>query len=258
MRDRALGTLTRGRAAARRRRPSRLKPCTCAMRQTTTYLPSRRSASTTPSTPTSGSTGPADAGRSAAVDGPVQRGSPYQLPVAIEDGVVLDYAATSRYRPRPAFDGTVELSVHLSPDARSRGVGSALYGDLFALSERYGTRKYLAGLALPNDGSLAFHRRHGFVAVGTFIDYAHKWGSRSAPHGCSDESDGSLGCALMPQMRGAPVTHGPRYSSGHCPEPGTRGATRSSRKGMASGIDETLSAVTTPKESNVPPHDPAR
>lgn len=102
--------------------------------------------------------------------------TPFQLLVAIQDGVLLGYAATLRYRPKPAFDGTVELSVYLAPDMRSRGVGSALYAELFARSERHGTRNYLAGVALPNEGSLAFHRRHGFVEVGTFVDYARKWG----------------------------------------------------------------------------------
>ena len=108
--------------------------------------------------------------------GQFSESTPYQLLVAVEHDAVLGYAATLRYRPKPAFDGTVELSVYLAPDSKSRGVGSALYTDLFARSERHGTRSYLAGVALPNERSLAFHRRHGFVEVGTFVDYAHKWG----------------------------------------------------------------------------------
>jgi phosphinothricin acetyltransferase len=103
-------------------------------------------------------------------------GTPYQLLVAVEDDVLLGYAATLRYRPKPAFDGTVELTVYLAPNSRSRGVGSALYTELFARSARQGTRTYLAGVALPNAESLAFHQRHGFVEVGTFIDSAQKWG----------------------------------------------------------------------------------
>ena len=103
-------------------------------------------------------------------------GTPYQLLVALDDTLMLGYAATLRYRPKPAFDGTVELSVYLAPDQRSRGVGSALYTELFRRSEQHGTRNFLAGVALPNEESLAFHRRHGFLEVGTFVDYAQKWG----------------------------------------------------------------------------------
>ncbi len=99
----------------------------------------------------------------------------HQLVVAVRDGEVLGYAATLRYRPKPAFDGTVEMSVYLAPGRTAAGVGSALYRELLARSAAHGTRTWLAGVALPNDASLAFHRKHGFEVVGTFVDYARKW-----------------------------------------------------------------------------------
>jgi phosphinothricin acetyltransferase len=34
----------------------------------------------------------------------------------------------------------------------------------------------LAGIALPNDASVALHRKHGFTEVGTFREYAIKNG----------------------------------------------------------------------------------
>ena len=103
-------------------------------------------------------------------------GSPHQLLVAVEGEQVLGYAGTLPYRPTPAFAGTVEMSVYLAPDAQARGIGTLLYAELLTRSQQHGARTWLAGIALPNDASLAFHRRHGFVEVGTFVDYAHKWG----------------------------------------------------------------------------------
>lgn len=105
-------------------------------------------------------------------------GTPYQLLVASDGERVLGYAGTMRYRPKPAFDGTVEVSVYLDPEMRAQGIGSALYRELFERAEAHGTQTYLAGVALPNDSSLAFHRRQGFVEVGTFVNYAHKWGRK--------------------------------------------------------------------------------
>jgi len=102
--------------------------------------------------------------------------TPYQLLVATEGHTLLGCAATLRYRPKPAFDGTVEVSIYLAPDIGSRGVGSVLYGEEFPRCEEHGTRNYLAGVALPNEQSLAFHRKHRFVDVGTLVDYARKWG----------------------------------------------------------------------------------
>ncbi len=104
--------------------------------------------------------------------------TPYQLLVATEEDRVVGYAGTMRYRPKPAFDGTVEVSIYLDPEMRAKGVGSVLYRELFTRAEAHGTETYLAGIALPNDDSLAFHRRRGFVEVGTFVDYAHKWGRK--------------------------------------------------------------------------------
>ena len=101
--------------------------------------------------------------------------SAYQLLVAVEEGRLLGYAGTLRYRSKPAFDGTAELTIYLAADCRSRGVGSKLYSQLMARSVQHGTRTFLAGVALPNDASIAFHRKHGFREVGTFVDYAHKW-----------------------------------------------------------------------------------
>ncbi|WP_210441410.1 GNAT family N-acetyltransferase [Nocardioides xinjiangensis] len=99
----------------------------------------------------------------------------HQLLVAVEAGDVIGYAATLRYRPRPAFDATVEMSVYLDPERRARGAGSALYQELLARSARHGTRTFLAGVALPNEALVAFHRKHGFREVGTFVDHARKW-----------------------------------------------------------------------------------
>ena len=103
-------------------------------------------------------------------------GTAHQLLVALDDGRLAGYASTSPYRPTPAFARTAELSVYLDPEVSGRGVGSALYGDLLERSARHGTRTFLAGVALPNDASVAFHRKHGFTEVGTFRDYAEKWG----------------------------------------------------------------------------------
>lgn len=103
-------------------------------------------------------------------------GTAHQLLVAADDDRLWGYASSSPYRPTPAFARTVELSVYLDPELRARGVGSALYAELLPRAAQHGARSFVAGVALPNDASLAFHLKHGFVEVGTFHDYAEKWG----------------------------------------------------------------------------------
>ncbi len=43
------------------------------------------------------------------------------------DNTVLGYATTSRWRPKAAYDTTVESSVYCRPDVVGRGIGTALY-----------------------------------------------------------------------------------------------------------------------------------
>jgi phosphinothricin acetyltransferase len=100
----------------------------------------------------------------------------YQLLVATADGTTVGCTYSSRYRPRPAFDTTVETSIYLAPHHRGRGMGSLLYTALFERLAAQPVHMALAAVALPNDASLALHRKHGFEEVGTFKEYAQKNG----------------------------------------------------------------------------------
>ncbi|MEV7431369.1 MULTISPECIES: GNAT family N-acetyltransferase [unclassified Nocardioides] len=101
-------------------------------------------------------------------------GSGDHLLVAEEDGGVLGYAASAPYRPRPAYDRTREVSVHLADAARGRGVGSALYDDLLGRLRADGVHTALAVIALPNPASVALHRRCGFTSAGVLREVGFK------------------------------------------------------------------------------------
>jgi phosphinothricin acetyltransferase len=102
---------------------------------------------------------------------------PHHLLVAERDGRVAGYVETQRFRPKPAYDRSVELSVYVAPDAVGGGVGGALYGELLArleADERF--HRAYSIIALPNDASVAFHERWGFVHRGTLTEAGHKFG----------------------------------------------------------------------------------
>src|SRR5690349_12830577 len=50
--------------------------------------------------------------------------------VAHAEGEVLGYAFSGPFRPRPAYDGTKEVSVYVAATARGQGVARALYAAL--------------------------------------------------------------------------------------------------------------------------------
>jgi phosphinothricin acetyltransferase len=102
---------------------------------------------------------------------------PYRLVVARGGDEVLGYACSQRYRDLEAFRETVEVSIALDVSSRGQGVGTALYRALFdSLALESSVHVALAGIALPNDASVALHRKFGFTEVGTFREYAIKNG----------------------------------------------------------------------------------
>src|SRR5688572_30573265 len=101
---------------------------------------------------------------------------PYRLFVARRAGVVVGYASSQPFRDHEAFRETVEVSIALDPDSRGRGVGTALYRELFAALAGAAVHVTLAGIVMPNDASVALHRKFGFTEVGTFREYAIKNG----------------------------------------------------------------------------------
>jgi phosphinothricin acetyltransferase len=101
----------------------------------------------------------------------------YHLLVADHDGQVAGYVQTGPFRPKPAYDRSLEVSVYVAPDAVGAGVGGALYGSLLPTleaDERY--HRAYALIALPNDASVAFHERWGFVHRGTLTEAGYKFG----------------------------------------------------------------------------------
>jgi phosphinothricin acetyltransferase len=100
----------------------------------------------------------------------------HRVLVAVASAHVLGYASTSPYRPREAYDTSVETTVYLAPDAAGRRLGTRLYTELFRAIEGEDLHRALAGVALPNEASVALHRRFGFTQVGLFTEQGRKFG----------------------------------------------------------------------------------
>ncbi len=91
-------------------------------------------------------------------------------------GTVVGYAGTMRFRPKAAYDTTVETTVYCSPEAMGQGIGGRLYAALFDALAGEDIRRILAGYVLPNPASAALHERFGFRPVGVFSENGRKFG----------------------------------------------------------------------------------
>jgi len=92
---------------------------------------------------------------------------PDQRLVALQDGVVVGWAALSPTSGRCVYRGVAEESVYIAERARGRGVGRALVEALIARAEEAGIWTIETGIFPENAASLALHERLGFRVVGT-------------------------------------------------------------------------------------------
>lgn len=101
----------------------------------------------------------------------------YPYLVAELDGEVAGYAYASQHRTRAAYRTSVDVTVYIAEGTRRSGVGRALYGKLLpALAER-GFHAAFAGIALPNEGSIALHESMGFTPLGIYYEVGRKFGN---------------------------------------------------------------------------------
>ena len=100
----------------------------------------------------------------------------YRLVVAEEDGLVLGYAGTTRFRPKAAYDTTVETTVYCSHEAVGKGIGKKLYAGLFEALASENINRIVGGYTLPNAASAKLHELFGFNNVGIFSEVGYKFG----------------------------------------------------------------------------------
>ena len=97
--------------------------------------------------------------------------------VCESDGAIAGYAYGSKFRPRPAYRWTIEVTVYVSPAFHRRGIGRALYEALLGCVRAQGYQGATAGIALPNDASIRLHESVGFRPIGVFHAAGFKLGA---------------------------------------------------------------------------------
>lgn len=100
----------------------------------------------------------------------------HRLFVAECDGRVCGYATSSLFRPKQAYDPSVETTVYVAAGFTGQGIGARLYRGLFEALEKEDVHRAYAGITLPNPASLALHRSFGFHPVGQYDEVGRKFG----------------------------------------------------------------------------------
>jgi phosphinothricin acetyltransferase len=92
-------------------------------------------------------------------------------------GEVDGYVYAGKHRERPAYQWSVDVTAYVREDVRGQGVGKRLYQALFAKLVALGYFQAFAGIALPNDASVALHESVGFQPIGIYRKVGFKLGA---------------------------------------------------------------------------------
>ena len=102
--------------------------------------------------------------------------SNYPFLVCEIENEIAGYAYGRRYRPRAAYQHSIEISVYVRPDFENRRVGTRLYERLIPEIVGLGFHAIIAGVSLPNDASVKLHEKFGFEKVAHFREVGFKFG----------------------------------------------------------------------------------
>ena len=102
------------------------------------------------------------------------QGAPYL--VAEDCGVIAGYAKYGPFRAGEGYARIVEITVHVTPTARGKGLGRRLVDALNDHARAAGIRSLIAGISSENVSAVEFHKKLGFEHVGLVQQAGYKFG----------------------------------------------------------------------------------
>ncbi len=93
------------------------------------------------------------------------------------DGLIKGYAYAHKFRERTAYQWSVELSIYLSRDCHSKGIGKKLYRALIDILKLQGVQMAYSGVTMPNPKSEGLHEALGFQESGVWRNCGYKCNS---------------------------------------------------------------------------------
>lgn len=100
-----------------------------------------------------------------------------RLPVTVMevDGRMVAWGSLSRFKPRAAYDRTVENSIYVACDSLGRGYGRKMLEDQLRRAGEIGHRVILAVIAADQTPSIALHQQYGFTFMGQMNKVGYKF-----------------------------------------------------------------------------------
>ncbi|MCQ2386725.1 MAG: N-acetyltransferase family protein [Clostridia bacterium] len=91
---------------------------------------------------------------------------------------VVGFCQLSAYNPFSSFTDAACLTYFIDPACTGKGLGSQCLARLEAEAKERGICHLVAEVSSENEGSLSFHKQHGFSLVGELPEIGSKFGRR--------------------------------------------------------------------------------
>jgi len=88
---------------------------------------------------------------------------------------IAGFAYASKWKRRSAYRYSVESTVYVAQDKLRKKIGQHLLSELISNLKILGIHSVIAGIALPNAGSVGLHEKFGFKKIGEFEEVGRKF-----------------------------------------------------------------------------------
>lgn len=93
-----------------------------------------------------------------------------------QSGKVLGFSFLHPHNQMPVFSRVADITYFIAPGYIGQGIGSRFLDRLLDWARESGITSILASVSSLNPGSLAFHRKNGFIECGRFVGIGRKRG----------------------------------------------------------------------------------
>ena len=99
----------------------------------------------------------------------------YPVIAAESEGVIVGWAAISRFREREGYKPTVENSVYVRHDCLFSGIGAVLLKEIIRIARAGGYHSMIAGISADQKASIVLHEKHGFTKAAHLKEAGRKF-----------------------------------------------------------------------------------
>lgn len=89
---------------------------------------------------------------------------------------VIGFGSYGTFREKIGYQYTVEHSVYVEDEFTGKGIGKLLLSELIQLAKQQGFHVMIGAIDADNKGSIAFHKKFGFVENGIIKEAGFKFG----------------------------------------------------------------------------------